>query len=90
MSLEILKTNIDSKERINIRTYYTTRKTIIIQFIILAKEGLKKEDIEKLLMKMECLGNSMDIGYNQSIDNKTMYKVMFKDEDDKEFEWNIG
>ena len=63
MELNIAKINTDILGNQNIRTYIADKEDVIIDFIGMISNTYTTDDIEDIISRCICQGNSMDIGY---------------------------
>ena len=64
MELTIMKINTDILGNQNIRTYIADKEDVIIDFIGMISGHYDIADIEDIISRCICQGNSMDIGYS--------------------------
>ena len=64
MELTIMKINTDNIGNQNIRTYIADKEDVIIDFIGMISNTYTTDDIEDIISRCICQGNSMDIGYS--------------------------
>ena len=64
MELTIAKINTDNIGNQNIRTYIADKEDVIIDFIGMISSDYGVDDIEAIIDRCVCQGNSMDIGYS--------------------------
>ena len=80
MELTILKINTDNIGNQNIRTYMADKEDVIIDFIGMISGHYDIADIEAIIDRCICQGNSMDVGYKANNMNKTNYRIKFIDD----------
>ena len=90
MELTIMKINVDNIGNQNIRTYIADKEDVIIDFIGMISGHYDTDDIEAIIDRCVCQGNSMDIGYSwMNHENghyqannmkKTNYRIRFIDD----------
>lgn len=80
MELIIMKINTDILGNKNIRTYIADKEDVIIDFIGMISGHYDIDDIEAIIDKCVCQGNSMDIGYQADNIKKTNYCIKFIDD----------
>ena len=90
MELTIAKINTDNIGNQNIRTYIADKEDVIIDFIGMISGHYDIADIEAIIDRCVCQGNSMDIGYSwmnhenghdkANNMNKTNYRIKFIDD----------
>ena len=80
MNLTIMKINTDILGNQNIRTYIADKEDVIIDFIGMISGHYDIADIEDIISRCICQGNSMDIGYQANNMNKTNYHIKFIDD----------
>ena len=80
MELTILKINTDNIGNQNIRTYIADKEDVIIDFIGMISGHYDITDIEAIIDRCICQGNSMDVGYKANNMNKTNYRIKFIDD----------
>ncbi len=80
MELTIMKINTDILGNQNIRTYIADKEDVIIDFIGMISNTYTTDDIEDIISRCICQGNSMDIGYQSNNMNKTNYRIKFIDD----------
>ena len=64
MELIIMKINTDNIGNQNIRTYIADKEDVIIDFIGMISGKYDIADIEAIIDRCVCQGNSMDVGYS--------------------------
>ena len=64
MELTIMKINTDNIGNQNIRTYIADKEDVIIDFIGMISGHYDIADIEAIIDRCVCQGNSMDVGYS--------------------------
>ena len=64
MELTIMKINTDNIGNQNIRTYIADKEDVIIDFIGMISGKYDIADIEAIIDRCVCQGNSMDVGYS--------------------------
>ena len=79
MELTIMKINTDILGNQNIRTYIADKEDVIIDFIGMISGNYDIADIEDIISRCICQGNSMDVGYSCNM-NKTNYRIKFIDD----------
>ena len=80
MELIIMKINTDNIGNQNIRTYVADKEDVIIDFIGMISGKYDIADIEAIIDRCVCQGNSMDVGYQANNMNKTNYRIKFIDD----------
>ena len=80
MNLIILKINTDKSNNHNIRTYIADKEEVIIDFIGMMATDYDIEDVEDIIHRCVCQGNSMDIGYEANNIKKTNYRIKLIDD----------
>ena len=80
MELIIMKINTDNIGNQNIRTYIADKEDVIIDFIGMISGKYDIADIEAIIDRCVCHGNSMDIGYKANNMKKTNYRIKFIDD----------
>lgn len=80
MELTIMKINTDILGNKNIRTYIADKEDVIIDFIGMISGHYGVDDIEAIIDRCICQGNSMDIGYQADNIKKTNYRIKFIDD----------
>ena len=80
MELTIMKINTDNIGNQNIRTYMADKEDVIIDFIGMISGKYDIADIEAIIDRCVCQGNSMDIGYQSNNMKKTNYRIKFIDD----------
>ena len=80
MELIIMKINTDNIGNQNIRTYIADKEDVIIDFIGMISGKYDIADIEAIIDRCVCQGNSMDVGYQANNMNKTNYRIKFIDD----------
>ena len=80
MELTIMKINTDNIGNQNIRTYIADKEDVIIDFIGMISGHYDITDIEAIIDRCVCQGNSMDVGYKANHMNKTNYRIKFIDD----------
>lgn len=80
MELIIGKINTDILGNKNIRTYIADKEDVIIDFIGMISGHYDIADIEAIIDRCVCQGNSMDIGYQADNIKKTNYRIKFIDD----------
>ena len=80
MELIIMKINTDNIGNQNIRTYIADKEDVIIDFIGMISGKYDISDIEAIIDRCVCQGNSMDVGYQANNMNKTNYRIKFIDD----------
>ena len=80
MELLIMKINTDILGNKNIRTYIADKEDVIIDFIGMISSDYSVDDIEAIIDRCICQGNSMDIGYQADNIKKTNYHIKFIDD----------
>ena len=80
MELLIMKINTDILGNKNIRTYIADKEDVIIDFIGMISGHYDIPDIEAIIDRCVCQGNSMDIGYQADDIKKTNYHIKFIDD----------
>lgn len=80
MELIIMKINTDILGNKNIRTYIADKEDVIIDFIGMISGHYDIDDIEVIIDRCVCQGNSMDIGYQADNIKKTNYRIKFIDD----------
>ena len=80
MKLTIAKINTDILGNKNIRTYIADKEDVIIDFIGMISGHYDIADIEAIIDRCVCQGNSMDIGYQADNIKKTNYRIKFIDD----------
>ena len=80
MELIIMKINTDNIGNQNIRTYIADKEDVIIDFIGMISGKYDIADIEAIIDRCVCQGNSMDVGYQANNMKKTNYRIKFIDD----------
>ena len=80
MELIIMKINTDNIGNQNIRTYIADKEDVIIDFIGMISGKYDIADIEAIIDRCVCHGNSMDVGYKANNMKKTNYRIKFIDD----------
>lgn len=80
MELIIMKINTDNIGNQNIRTYMADKEDVIIDFIGMISGKYDIADIEAIIDRCVCHGNSMDVGYKADNIKKTNYRIKFIDD----------
>ena len=80
MELIIMKINTDNIGNQNIRTYIADKEDVIIDFIGMISGHYDIADIEAIIDRCVCQGNSMDVGYQADNIKKTNYRIRFIDD----------
>ena len=80
MELTIAKINTDNIGNQNIRTYIADKEDVIIDFIGMISSKYDIADIEAIIDRCVCQGNSMDVGYQANNMKKTNYRIKFIDD----------
>lgn len=80
MELNIAKINTDNIGNQNIRTYMADKEDVIIDFIGMISSHYDIADIEAIIDRCVCQGNSMDVGYQANNMKKTNYRIKFIDD----------
>ena len=80
MELKIAKINTDKIGNQNIRTYIADKEDVIIDFIGMISGHYDIADIEAIIDRCICQGNSMDVGYKADNIKKTNYRIRFIDD----------
>ena len=80
MELTIMKINTDNIGNQNIRTYIADKEDVIIDFIGMISGKYDISDIEAIIDRCVCQGNSMDVGYQANNMKKTNYRIKFIDD----------
>ena len=80
MELIITKINTDNIGNQNIRTYIADKEDVIIDFIGMISGKYDIADIEAIIDRCVCQGNSMDVGYKADNIKKTNYRIKFIDD----------
>ena len=80
MELIISKINTDNIGNQNIRTYVADKEDVIIDFIGMISCKYDIADIEAIIDRCVCHGNSMDVGYQANNMKKTNYRIKFIDD----------
>ena len=75
-----MKINTDNIGNQNIRTYIADKEDVIIDFIGMISGIYDIADIEAIIDRCVCQGNSMDVGYQANNMNKTNYRIKFIDD----------
>ena len=75
-----MQINTDILGNQNIRTYIADKEDVIIDFIGMISGKYDIADIEAIIDRCVCQGNSMDIGYQANNMNKTNYRIKFIDD----------
>ena len=75
-----MKINTDNIGNQNIRTYIADKEDVIIDFIGMISGKYDIADIEAIIDRCVCQGNSMDVGYSANNMNKTNYHIKFIDD----------
>ena len=75
-----MKINTDNIGNQNIRTYIADKEDVIIDFIGMISGKYDISDIEAIIDRCVCQGNSMDVGYQANNMNKTNYRIKFIDD----------
>lgn len=80
MELIIMKINTDILGNKNIRTYIADKEDVIIDFIGMISGHYDIADIEAIIDRCVCQGNSMDIGYKSDNIKDVHYRIKFIDD----------
>ena len=80
MELTIAKINTDILGNQNIRTYIADKEDVIIDFIGMISGHYDIADIEDIISRCICQGNSMDIGYQANNIKDVHYRIKFIDD----------
>lgn len=80
MELIIMKINTDILGNQNIRTYIADKEDVIIDFIGMISSHYDIADIEAIIDRCVCQGNSMDIGYQANNIKDVHYRIKFIDD----------
>ena len=80
MKLTIIKIITDNIGNQNIRTYIADKEDVIIDFIGMISGKYDIADIEAIIDRCVCQGNSMDVGYQANNMKKTNYRIKFIDD----------
>lgn len=80
MELIIMKINTDILGNKNIRTYIADKEDVIIDFIGMISSDYGVDDIEAIIDRCVCQGNSMDIGYKSDNIKDVHYRIKFIDD----------
>lgn len=80
MELIIMKINTDNIGNQNIRTYIADKEDVIIDFIGMISGKYDIADIEAIIDRCVCQGNSMDVGFQANNMKKTNYRIKFIDD----------
>ena len=75
-----MKINTDNIGNQNIRTYIADKEDVIIDFIGMISGKYDIADIEAIIDRCVCQGNSMDVGYQANNMKKTNYRIKFIDD----------
>ena len=75
-----MKINTDNIGNQNIRTYIADKEDVIIDFIGMISGKYDIADIEAIIDRCVCQGNSMDVGYSANNIKKTNYRIKFIDD----------
>ena len=75
-----MKINTDNIGNQNIRTYIADKEDVIIDFIGMISGKYDIADIEAIIDRCVCHGNSMDVGYKANNMKKTNYRIKFIDD----------
>ena len=75
-----MKINTDNIGNQNIRTYIADKEDVIIDFIGMISGKYDIVDIEAIIDRCVCQGNSMDVGYQADNIKKTNYRIKFIDD----------
>ena len=75
-----MKINTDNIGNQNIRTYIADKEDVIIDFIGMISGKYDIADIEAIIDRCVCQGNSMDVGYSSNNIKKTNYRIKFIDD----------
>ena len=76
MELIIMKINTDNIGNQNIRTYIADKEDVIIDFIGMISGKYDIADIEAIIDRCVCQGNSMDVGYSWMNHENGHYSLM--------------
>ena len=80
MELQLMKINTDILGNKNIRTYIADKEDVIIDFIGMISSHYDIADIEAIIDRCVCQGNSMDIGYKPDNIKDVHYRINFIDD----------
>ena len=80
MELIIMKINTDNIGNQNIRTYIADKEDVIIDFIGMISGKYDIADIEAIIDRCVCQGNSMDVGYKADNIKDVHYRIKFIDD----------
>ena len=80
MELIITKINTDNIGNQNIRTYIADKEDVIIDFIGMISGKYDIADIEAIIDRCVCQGNSMDVGYSANNMKDVHYRIRFIDD----------
>ena len=80
MELTIMKINTDILGNQNIRTYIADKEDVIIDFIGMISGHYDIADIEAIIDRCVCQGNSMDIGYQANNIKDVHYRIILIDD----------
>ena len=77
-----MKINTDNIGNQNIRTYIADKEDVIIDFIGMISSHYDIADIEDIISRCICQGNSMDVGYqSNNMNNENVhYHIKFIDD----------
>ena len=75
-----MKINTDNIGNQNIRTYIADKEDVIIDFIGMISGKYDIADIEAIIDRCVCQGNSMDVGFQANNMKKTNYRIKFIDD----------
>ena len=80
MKLTIIKIITDNIGNQNIRTYIADKEDVIIDFIGMISGKYDIADIEAIIDRCVCQGNSMDVGYKANNMKDVHYRIKFIDD----------
>ena len=80
MNLIIMKINTDNLGNQNTRTYIADKEDVIIDFIGMMSTDYSVDDVEDIMDRCICQGNSMDVGYQANNIKKTNYRIKLIDD----------
>ena len=80
LSQIITKINTDNIGNQNIRTYIADKEDVIIDFIGMISSKYDIADIEAIIDRCVCQGNSMDVGYKANNMKDVHYRIKFIDD----------
>ena len=80
MELTIIKIHTDILGNQNIRTYIADKEDVIIDFIGMISNTYTTDDIENIISRCICQGNSMDVGYKSDNIKDVHYRIRLIDD----------